>query len=391
MPVWHALTKPYQDKGLLNVVGVIQEQHPDRALLFMQWHQMEWPLLVDSLNLLGVTGAPVTVFLDEAGVIRSVNPSQDSLSYFLRQDFAVDDGEKMSDEDLADVEALLLASAPGSMERGDFEFLWGVNSGVDRAISAYRQALSNGEENAATLFRLGVAHRRRYDSDRRQADDFTRAVVHWSRALELNPNQYIWRRRIQQYGPRLTKPYSFYDWIHEARKAVEDRGELPVRLEVEPGGAEFASPSQSFVAAHSEANPDPDEKIHPDSDRLIQIECTAVPGCVRPGEAIRVHVLLRPDKTRNAHWNNETEGLILWAEATEGWQIDKAFHRYPLPSAPVSVEPRKIEFEVKTSAKTASTLHIIRGYVLYSICEGGKGQCLYRRQNFEVKVSFKLQ
>ncbi len=391
MPVWHALTKPYQDKGLLNVVGVIQEQHPDRALLFMQWQQMEWPLLVDSLNLLGVTGAPVTVFIDEAGVIRSVNPSKDSLPSFLRQDFAVYEDEKMHDTGLVDVETLLLASAPGSMERGDFEFLWGGNGGVDRAILAYRQALSGGKENAATLFRLGVAYRQRYDSDQRRADDFTHAVVHWSRALELNPNQYIWRRRIQQYGPRLAKPYSFYDWIHEARKAVEDRGELPVRLEVEPSGAEFTSPSQSFSAAQSEANPDPDEKIHRDSDRLIQIESTAVPGIVRPGEAVRVHVLLRPDKTRNAHWNNEVEDLILWAKAPEGWQIDNAFQRYPLPSAPVSVETRKIEFEVKTSAKKTLPYETIRGYVLYYICEGDKGQCLYRRQNFEVMVSFKLQ
>lgn len=391
MPVWHALTKPYQDKGLLNVVGVIQEQHPDRALLFMQWQQMEWPLLVDSLNLLGVTGALVTVFIDEAGVIRSVNPSKDSLPSFLRRDFAVHEGEKMSDTDPADVEALLLASAPGSMERGDFEFLWGDNGGVDRAIFAYRQALFGGEENAATLFRLGVAYRQRYDSDRRRADDFTHAVAHWSRALELNPNQYIWRRRIQQYGPRLAKPYSFYDWIHEARKAVENRGELPVRLKVEPGGAEFASPSRFFAAAPSEANPDPDEKIHQDSDRLIQIESTAVPDCVRPGEVVRVHVSLWPDKTRNVHWNNEAEDLILWAETPEGWRIDKALHRYPFPPTPVSSEPRKVEFEVRTSAKTTSPVDTIRGYVLYSICGGDKGQCLYRRQNFEVKISFKLQ
>ena len=391
MPVWHALTKPYQDEGLLNVVGVIQEQHPNRALLFMQWQQMAWPLLVDSLNLLGVSGAPVTVFIDEAGVIRFVNPSKDSLPSFLRQDFVVYEDEKMHDTRLVDVETLLLDSAPGSMERGNYEFLWGGNGGADRAIFAYRQALSGDGENAAALFRLGVAYRRRYDSNRRQADDFTRAVAHWSRSLELNPNQYIWRRRIQQYGPRSTKPYSFYDWIHEARKTIADRGETPIRLEVEPGGAEFASPSQSFAVAPSETNPDPDEKIHQDSDRLIQIEIAAVPGRVRPGEAVRVHVLLRPDETQNAHWNNEAEDLVLWAETPLGWRIDKALHRYPLPPTPVSSEPRKVEFEVKTSAKTTSPVDTIRGYVLYYICEGSKGRSLYRRQNFEVPVSFKLQ
>jgi len=36
------------------MVGIIEEQHPDRAQLFMQWKQMGWPVMVDSLNLLNV-------------------------------------------------------------------------------------------------------------------------------------------------------------------------------------------------------------------------------------------------------------------------------------------------------------------------------------------------
>jgi hypothetical protein len=38
-----------------------------------------------------------------------------------------------------------------------------------------------------------------------------KAVQYWTMALDMDSNQYIWRRRIQQYGPRLEKPYSFYD------------------------------------------------------------------------------------------------------------------------------------------------------------------------------------
>jgi len=34
------------------MVGILEEQNPDRARLFMQWKQMGWPLLVDSYNLL---------------------------------------------------------------------------------------------------------------------------------------------------------------------------------------------------------------------------------------------------------------------------------------------------------------------------------------------------
>ena len=72
------------------------------------------------------------------------------------------------------------------------------------------------------------------------AGRFRKAVEHWERALALDSNQYIWRRRIQQYGPRLDKPYPFYDWIPEARADIEARGQSPVTLAVEPAGAEFA-------------------------------------------------------------------------------------------------------------------------------------------------------
>ncbi len=57
------------------MVGIIQEQHPDRARLFMQWKQMGWPILVDSLNLLEVPYVPITLTLDEYGIVRSIRPS----------------------------------------------------------------------------------------------------------------------------------------------------------------------------------------------------------------------------------------------------------------------------------------------------------------------------
>lgn len=53
------------------MVGIIQEQHPDRCRLFMQWKQMDWPILVDSLNLLEVTAVPITLTIDEHGIIRT--------------------------------------------------------------------------------------------------------------------------------------------------------------------------------------------------------------------------------------------------------------------------------------------------------------------------------
>jgi hypothetical protein len=55
VPGWHERTREHQARGELQLVGIIQEQHPDRCRLFMQWKQMDWPILVDALNLYGVS------------------------------------------------------------------------------------------------------------------------------------------------------------------------------------------------------------------------------------------------------------------------------------------------------------------------------------------------
>ncbi len=39
--------------------------------LFMQWKQMDWPILADSLNLIEVTAVPITLAIDEHGIIRT--------------------------------------------------------------------------------------------------------------------------------------------------------------------------------------------------------------------------------------------------------------------------------------------------------------------------------
>jgi len=51
----------------------------------------------------------------------------------------------------------------------------------------------------------------RYDSLRRREGDLQKALTSRQDAQDSNPNHYIWRRRIQQYGPRLDKPYPFYE------------------------------------------------------------------------------------------------------------------------------------------------------------------------------------
>ena len=67
VPGWHDATKQLQAQGRVQMAGIIEEQHPDRAQLFMQWKQMGWPVMVDSLNLLNVPYVPITLEIDERG------------------------------------------------------------------------------------------------------------------------------------------------------------------------------------------------------------------------------------------------------------------------------------------------------------------------------------
>src|SRR5262249_23307569 len=158
----------------------------------------------------------------------------------------------------------------------------------------------------------------------RQAGDFQKAVEQWSVALDLDPNQYIWRRRIQQYGPRLDKPYSFYDWVTTARKDIAARGEVPASLSVEPGGAEFAQSGKSFATGSVDvAEPDPRGRIHRDPGQFIKIETAVVPNTKAREVSERVHVVFRPNPANKSHWNNEAGDFVFWVSAPSGWSVSQ--------------------------------------------------------------------
>ncbi len=370
------------------MVGIIPEQHPDRTRLFMQWKAMDWPILLDSSNLLAVTKVPITLFIDEYGVIRSVQPAVEELDDFLNQTYQ--ETTQPPQAGLPDLEQLKKATRQDTVESwrayAGAVSLWGESSQITEAIEAYQQALEKEPEHGPTHFHLGVAFRKRYDSEHRQAEDFQKAVEHWGKALDIDPNQYIWRRRIQQYGPRLDKPYSFYDWVRDARREIEARGEIPAQLVVEPGGAEFAYPSESFQTAEAiKEEPDLGGRIFRDEKNFIKVETTVVPSVVAAGETARVHLVFRPNLQIKAHWNNEVDDLVFWVDAPEGWQVDNPYLTVANPPDVVSQETRKVEFELRSPEKPGASV-TIPAYALYYVCEDITGTCLYRRQDIPLQV-----
>lgn len=379
------------------MVGIIQEQHPERCQLFMQWKQMGWPILVDSLNLLEVTAVPITLAVDEYGIIRQaklpLKAAEELKETFLDQEFEAPPGrsaEPVAQPAQPDLARLEEAAGPGGVEAvrnyANALVMWGGPERLGEAVAAYERALSLEPDHGPTHFRLGVAYRKRYDSEQRADNDFPKAVEHWKAALDIDPNQYIWRRRIQQYGPRLDKPYSFYDWVRTAREEIAARGETPFPLAVEPGGAEFAYPLEDFQTSEAAEEPDPRGRIHRDDGFFVEVETTVVPPKVRPGEAARIHLEFRPNEANKSHWNNEVDGLRLWVSPPKGWQADQRSWEVPNPPTAVSLEQRRVEVEIRAPEGASSGEATVPAYALYYVCEDVNGTCLYRRRDLSVTI-----
>jgi hypothetical protein len=401
VPVWHEGLKKWVKEGKLVLLGIAQEQHPDRCRLLAQWHSFDWPILHDPINIMGLSAVPLFVAIDEQGIVRDTKPRLDTIkTAFIDKSFvaeASDDsprrltpalpaGQASPDFEALRKQAETEPSFAGWRDLGDALAVWGGDGQVNAAIDAYQRAARLDPEQAPVQFRLGVCYRRRYESKQRQPGDFQAAIDGWSRALALDPNQYIWRRRIQQYGPRLDKPYAFYDWVNDAEKDIATRGEKPASLTVRPGGAEIAHPLTTFPtnpsAAHS---PDPEGRVRRDEQGLIRAEVTVVPGRVRSGQAVRIHVVLRPEVNHKAHWNNEAEPLRLWIDPPEDWQAVERLLVHSGVKQTVTGEDRALDFEVKAPARARGKIRL-SAYALYHVCDDAGGQCRFLRLDIPIEV-----
>ena len=355
MPVWHAKTDELVKAGKLQSLGIVQEQHPDRAALYMQWQKMDWPVLADPFNLLGVKVVPITLLVDGSGIIRYKNPSG------------------------KDLEGFMAALYPRTMiQEVDYFF--------DGRLKELGKELEKTPKNPMAHFRYGVALRQRFDSKDRKEGDFGKAMASWRKALELKPDQYIWRRRIQQYGPRLDKPYSFYDWVNESRKKLKERGEVAHRLTVEPGGSEFAYPEKAGRAANQKVeHPDPEGKVAADSGKLVASSVVVVPSTKGDGVAVRVHFRFRPSAEKKIHWTNDAGNVSFHFDSEDRFTV----HDLQLPKVPkdkaTSAEERTIEFELR-ALKGKELPEKIQGAAYYYVCEGAEGACRFLRQPIAIPV-----
>lgn len=376
-------------------IGVVQEQHPDRTRLYRQWRQLDWPIFVDSLNVLDVEVVPIPIPIDESGIVRHrrIRPNQFAKRFVDVAYPKVDVPASYNRATKRD--AVAFRSGIGAAQRaddwrgrGDAVFLHNGDAGVQLAIEAYENAVELNPSDGRAQFRLGVALRRRYDSNRRQPGDAQAAVERWGLALAVNPNQYIWRRRIQQYGPRLDKPYNFYFWIAEARKEIVARGETPVELAVEPSGSELAPPARRGSAESIAVNVsrDPDGRIQRDKQGMIVVDTMVTPARVQPGNRVRLRATFRVNQNTKPFWNNEADDLAVFLNLPEGTTLGEGTLAFPNPRQPETREDRLLEAEIVVGRSAKRGALEIPAYALYYVCENKGGKCRYLRQDFAVTV-----
>lgn len=391
VPVWHELTRELREADELQVIGITQEQHPDRCSLYAQWQELDWPILWDPFNLTGSKAVPNIVGIDEHGVVRSKRLSKETFeSDFVAREFEVPADLKPAPKKAPSELVQMTRYGEGTLEHDHYgaltKLLWGLGD-VDEAIEILEAHAEERPDDGSFAFRAGVARRMRYDSARPRPGDFQAAVDHWGRALALDPSQYIWRRRIQQYGPRLDKPYPFYTWVDAARTDIEGRGETPLELRARLTPAELAQSQRGFREAAGATAPDPDGKIPRDESGMIQVETAVAFDTSGKNPVASVHLALRPDAAKKVHWNNESEPTRVWIGGDglpTGWKLDAHLTSTTMPPTEISNELRTVTFEVQLPRKNTSGK--LAGYVLFYACEDVNGECVYLRHDFEVEV-----
>jgi len=388
--------KKHIDAGDLVMIGVIQEQHADRCRLFRQWKNLDFPIVQDLLNSNGIAVVPVYVAIDENGIVRGRprNPRTFAKEFldvkFESVNASSPIDSKTTQPEFWEEQIGKSRSIGNLMGLADAMIQWNrTQKNVNQAEELYIEALKMDKKRSDVEFRLGATNRLLYElGDQSDPELFGKAVRHWETALRLNPNQYIYRRRIEQYGPRLKKPYSFYDWVETARSEIQERGDKPIALMVEPNGAEFAKRARKMIVDDGSVNPDPGDKIILDDGKLVQVHANFVPTNPKPGDVVAVHVGF--SVTEKAKWNHETAPLKLWVQKPAGnIKLSSQLIEDEKPyNQSESQEPVSISFELQIPADQDGDIQL-EAFGLFNICESEKGQCIFRRRNVTIHVPVK--
>lgn len=418
VPVWRDKTKALVESGDLAIVGIVHEQHPDRAALYAQWQELDFPILWDPFGVTGLKVVPVVSAIDGSGVVRIGRPDPRKFDdQFVGEFMGID----FPSAKVPAPDGFVVSSAMGSghgqrraiaevLLEGVRPVLFGKPVPFEKDALDALDHLASRRERPFDQFCAGVALRLRHDSRHARPGDFQGALSRWSSALHAVPNQYIWRRRIQQWGPRLDKPYPFYDWVATAIEEVTARGETPVAVRAQLSGSEVADKTRKLPGSRvgtdplgvtvEAKEPDPRGEVDRDADGAVGLELAVAQhtasagGSVRsPMGSSRVHVTLRPGV--GAKWPLDADPPVVWLDLPDGWDAAASGFRFALPKPGAETRALTADFEISTlplrlgppDESWTPPASVIPAYAVYSICLED-GTCVFRRQDFQIEVTF---
>lgn len=241
VPRWYAALQKHVDDGKLVIVGIVQEQHPDRAALFAQWKKISGPLLQDPVDYLLLKSVPVFVCIDENGYVRSVKPELETIEKkFINRKYPgkpariLENTEEPPNTVVTRRYAHDSRMADDLIEHGEALLIAGAPPQIKEAIESYSEAIKKDKKNARAFFGLGVAHQMRHDGPDAESTDRKAALDAWARAVELAPRNEIYRARLVENSPPEKGHSPPYAWIKTARKQIAERGDTPEPLAVDP-------------------------------------------------------------------------------------------------------------------------------------------------------------
>ncbi|MFT5304424.1 MAG: hypothetical protein ACI814_005252, partial [Mariniblastus sp.] len=173
--MWNEKTKPLVETGKLVVIGVVQEQHAERAQLYKQWKQYKFPIAQDSVTGLGLAVVPVPILLDEFGYVLNARPriSQIELLVNTKVERPTIPAPTLDPVQVDSTWQVLndakTNSSESSMSAGDALLRAGNFESTRAAIKCYQAAIERAvtakstELQGSGLFRLGVAYRTLFD------------------------------------------------------------------------------------------------------------------------------------------------------------------------------------------------------------------------------------
>lgn len=287
------MTKELVANGELAVVAIATEQHRERTSLWADWQGIEWPILWDPFNLTGSFAVPNAILVDAGGTVVTTRIRPDGLAVALEElePFTAIDTREIPPPQLAQLDRLAKDDLDRPLLEAVSRCLWSGAAPTEADLRTLRARASGDERRGDHVFWSGVAERLAYDAAGGRGPGFARAVAAWHDAHALVPSQYIWRRRIQQYGPRLDQPYDFYAWMPEALETMaQTRPSIASNLSLHLTPTEMALEARP-PAVRAET-PDGTALMTTWDDPTLGLDIVVVRGTTAEADTVCLHVAI---------------------------------------------------------------------------------------------------